>query len=117
MAAEGCGRWSSAGEGSLGEAARPDGIGQPLYLWRGVLPAGGEVAKLAHETHRPPGPVAQAGGPAQVDGLGGDQELEGDNPGGEVAHFGEALGRERGHCRAVLDPFSFARTDDLKGDR
>src|SRR5262249_61865297 len=102
MAAEGCGRWSSAGEGSLGEAARPDGIDQRLYIWRGGLPAGGEVGKLAHETNRPPGPVAQAGGPAQVDGLGGDQELEGDHTVGEESRCGEGLGRERVAWPCVL---------------
>ncbi len=44
-------------------------------------------------------------------------KLEGDNPCGEVGHFGEAPRCERGHCRAVLDPFSLARTHDLEGDR
>ena len=95
-------------EGGPGEAARPDGIGERLQIRGRGLPAGGEAGQLAHEAKRPSRPFAQAGWPAQVGGLGGDQELEGDDPGGEVGHLGQAPGRERGHRRAVLDPFRLA---------
>jgi hypothetical protein len=83
-------RWSGAGAGSPGEAARPDRIDERLYLGGRGLSAGGEVGELTHETNRPPGPFAKMRRSAQVDGLGRDEELEGDDPRGEVGHLGEA---------------------------
>ncbi len=75
------------------------------------------MGELAHEAKCSPRPLAKIGGLAQVDCLGRDEKLDGDDPGGEVGHFGEPPRRERGHCRAVLDPFGLARTHDLERDR
>src|SRR5713226_10115848 len=111
------GAGSLARDGSPGEAARPDRIDEWLEVCGRGLPARGELDELAHETKRSSGPLAKTGGPAQVDGLGCDEQFEGDDACGEVDHFGEAPRRKRGHCRAVLDPFSLARAHDLEGDR
>jgi len=106
-----------AWEGSSCEAARPHGVDERLQVCGRGLSSGGEAGELAHQSTCAPGPLTQPGGPAQVDRLGRDKELDGDHPRGEIGHLVEAPRRQRRHGRAVLDPFSLGRTYDLEGDR
>jgi hypothetical protein len=101
----------------LREPAYPDRIDKRLEICRRGLPAGGEAGELANQLKRPPGSLAKAGGPAQIDGLCRDEQLKRHNPRGEIGHLRKPPGRERSHRGAVLDPFSLARTHHFEGDR